>query len=136
MREKRLSKINIIKKNTWLQNTHLDFKTIILFVYCWAFQLTTIEFCERELKISVKTCVDWNNFLREVCAFTLIKNPIKIGGSGMVVEIDESVFSKRKYNVGRARRNQWVFGGICRETKACFLVPVVVVVVRREMLRL
>ena len=29
-----------------------------------------------------------------------------------------------KYHRGRYIEGQWIFGGICRETKACFLVPV------------
>ena len=29
-----------------------------------------------------------------------------------------------KYHRGRYVEGKWVFGGICRETKACFLVPV------------
>ena len=39
------------------------------------------------------------------------------------MEIDESKFGKMKYNCSRIVEGQWVFGGICRETKACFLVP-------------
>jgi len=42
----------------------------------------------------------------------------------MTVEIDESKFGKTKYNRGRYIEGQWVFGGIYRQTKACFLVPV------------
>ena len=42
----------------------------------------------------------------------------------MIVEIDESKFGKMKFNRGRCIEGQWVFGGICRQTKACFLVPV------------
>ena len=42
----------------------------------------------------------------------------------MTVEIDESKFGKLKFNRGRRIEGQWVFGGICRQTKAYFLVPV------------
>ena len=48
----------------------------------------------------------------------------QIGGPGKTVEIDESKFGKMKYYRGRYVEGQWVFGGICRQTKACFLVPV------------
>ena len=45
----------------------------------------------------------------------------KIGGPGLTVEIEESKFGKRKYNVGRLIEGQWVFGGICHETPRYFL---------------
>ena len=48
----------------------------------------------------------------------------QIDGPGMTVEIGESTFGKMKFNRGRCIEGQWVFGGICRQTKACFLVPV------------
>ena len=47
-----------------------------------------------------------------------------IGGPGTTVEIDESKFGKMKYHRGRKIEGKWVFGGLCRETKACFLVVV------------
>ncbi|CAF1140742.1 unnamed protein product, partial [Didymodactylos carnosus] len=47
-----------------------------------------------------------------------------IGGVGHIVEIDESSWTKRKYNRGRAIGNQWVFGGTDRDTGECFAVTV------------
>ena len=38
------------------------------------------------------TVVDWNNYLREVCAADLLRNHIAIGGPNTTVEIDESLF--------------------------------------------
>jgi transposase-like protein len=96
-----------------------------MFIYHWAHEQTTINFSMHELGIgSETTIVDWNNYLREVCALKLVEEPLCIGGEGLHVEIDESMFVRRKYNVGRAVRQQWVFGGTCRETGECFLYTV------------
>ena len=68
--------------------------------------------------------VDWCNFCREVCATVIETKSEPIGGVGKVLEIDESKFGKRKYHCGRRVDGVWVFGGIERESKRCFLVSV------------
>lgn len=114
-----------LKSGTWLQGSHLDYKTVILFIYAWSREYTSIQFCKHELSIkNDHTVVDWNMYLREVCAQSLLANPIRIRGPNRTVEIDESLMVRRKFNRGRYREQQWVFGGICRETKECFLYAV------------
>lgn len=38
--------------------------------------------------------------------------------------MDKAKFGKRKYNSGLWIEEQWVFGGIQKDTGNCFLVPV------------
>jgi hypothetical protein len=47
----------------------------------------------------------------------------KISGPNKTIEIDDSMFSRRKYNRGRPVKGQWVFGGVERESGRTFLVP-------------
>lgn len=113
-----------LRKDNWLEGSQLPFETIVHFQYWWSYNEISTEFCEREFGMSRHSIVDWANFDREVCADSLLRNPAVIGGPGLTVEIDESQFSRRKNNVGSVFPAQWVFGGICRENRECFLFSV------------
>ena len=58
-----------------------------------------------------------------MCPIVLLRHTEdeKLGGEGRIVEIDESKFGQRKYQRGCAVNGQWVFGGIERDSKRCFL---------------
>ena len=69
-----------VRKGTPLEGSRLSYRQIVLFIYCWSKELTSIKFCECELEIGKRAVIDWNNYLREVCANTLLINPVVIGG--------------------------------------------------------
>jgi hypothetical protein len=46
-----------------------------------------------------------------------------IGGEGVLVEIDESKFGHRKYNVGRVVEGTWIFCGLKKTLLDRFLSP-------------
>lgn len=54
----------------------------------------------------------------------LINKQTQIGGNGIIVEIDEAKFGRRKYNRGRLITGQWLFGGIERRSKKIFVLPI------------
>jgi hypothetical protein len=112
-------------KGTFFEEAGVKYVHLCTFIYGWAYELASLNWCLREADMSDKTVTDWSNFLREVCADDLggLDN-LQIGGPGLTVEIDESMFAKRKSHVGRMLPRQWVFGGICRETGEVFLEKV------------
>ena len=70
--------------------------------------------------ISHTTIIDWYNFSTGVCISILENFSQKIAGPGKIIEIDKSMFGKRKFHRGRRVDGVWVLGGIERETKNCF----------------
>ena len=116
----------IASKGSWFDGIKLTMQQAILILYFWVYKYTQMQL-RHELKIGSKhTSVDWYNFVREVCAKILISESEQIGGIGVTVEIDESMFcGRRKYNRGQIRNQIWVFGAVESHDKSkCFLVPV------------
>ena len=115
-----------IKKGSFFELSHLSKETIIKLTYFWCRNYSN-KLASHETGVSEHTIVDWFQFCRDVCVDLLdselglgIASDI-IGGQGVVVEIDESKFGKRKYNRGKYIEGVWVFGGIERDRKEnCF----------------
>ena len=90
---------------------------------------TTVTSDEDEEDLETKetssnTINKFNEIFRHmICDQMLLDGNNKIGGAGKTVEVDESLFGKRKYNRGSCKgRGKWILGGVCRETKDIFMV--------------
>uniref|UniRef100_A0A5S6QM12 Uncharacterized protein n=1 Tax=Trichuris muris TaxID=70415 RepID=A0A5S6QM12_TRIMR len=113
-----------LRAGTWLEGKNLPVWKTLLFIRAWSDKLTSSSFCKDSLDMNGKATVEWNLLLREAAAEWLFKNRVVVGGPGLTVEVEESLFSKRKYNRGRVLPQAWVVGGVCPETGDCFLARV------------
>lgn len=77
-----------------------------------------------DLSLSSATVVEWGKVCSEVAIGWSLAHSEKLGGPGVVVEIDEAKFGKAKNNRGRIIEWQWVVGGIERNSHKTFFVPV------------
>ena len=74
--------------------------------------------------ISQHSIIQWKFKIRDVFAQYFITYPQTVGGFGHMVEIDECLLVRRKYNVGHQVEQQWVFGGVDLDTNYVLMVPV------------
>ena len=122
----RCTKCNImrsIRRGSWFYNSNLPLFNILILTYFWAKRFGEIH-AEEEIPCSKHTVGDWYNFCREVCVEIVAVERGQTGGPGKIVEIDQSKFGKRKYHRGKHVEEQWVFGGVERDTKQGFLTIV------------
>lgn len=60
-------------------------------IYLWAREYPVTDAAE-EAEISLRVAIDIYQWLREVCSTKLLQSPMILGGPGVVVQIDESLF--------------------------------------------
>jgi hypothetical protein len=70
--EKACKKTKGVRPDTWIHPSTLPFTKIVRFIYCWAHEMTSVKFCERELEIDDNTTIDWSKNL--IKAKTLLRN--------------------------------------------------------------
>jgi transposase-like protein len=66
---------------------------------------------------AAQTVTDNLRLFNALAAMTLPRSACVIGGQDVIVEVDESKLSKRKYNSGHHVEGVWVIGGVERTTE-------------------
>lgn len=113
-----------IRTRSFFSKSRLPCSKIMELAYLWlskvpATSISAITGC------SSKTICAFNAHFRQLVADSLDETDVKIGGSGVIVEVDETKLGKRKYNRGHRVEGVWVVGGIERTMeRKVFLVQV------------
>lgn len=125
-----------VRNQSWFSGSNLSIADILKLTFLWINKCSNDFICN-ELEMSARTVVDWRNFCREVCVLDCVRNGDVLGGEEKVVEIDESVFGKRKFYRGKKVVGKWVFGGVERGRNKCFMevVPRITKLVLLKVLR-
>lgn len=109
-------------RGTFLAGTPLAPYKILSFVNHWLSKRWDYQTVMDCLGISEGTGASWQKYCAEVTEHWLdTQKPI--GGPEVVVDIDETLFGKLKYEKGKTFSQIWVFGGIERTSKKFFVVP-------------
>ena len=108
-----------IRLNSFFERSKLSLCDCMLFIHLWSKKYSE-QLIADEYSFSNKTIVDWSRFCRDLCVHHFESADSVIGGPGIIVEIDETLIVKRKYNRGRVLRAGWLFGGIERRDDGQF----------------
>lgn len=99
-----------IRKNSFFEKSKLPLKTWIHVLYLWSKNTSEVDLCH-QVGISKNTAVDCYSFLREICKIYFDKHPIRLGGPGHIIQIEESCFSpKSKGKHISSKKQIGVFG--------------------------
>ena len=81
-----------VREGSFFAKSKLTLQKWLLLMYFWAREYPVSDAAE-EAEVQEKTAIDIYQWLREVCCTRLITDgPVVLGGPGVVVEIDESLF--------------------------------------------
>jgi IS1 family transposase len=100
-----------IRHGTFLEKMACTARKFLLFLYFWSSE-ASIQQLVVYTGISKKTCIDYSSLFRDIPSWKFSVDDQMLGGVGHIVQIDESLIFKPKYNRGSGlfRTQQWIFG--------------------------
>lgn len=100
-----------IRVNSFFNEFKISLRESLTLIWKWGGEITQKEVM-REVPISPSAIIKIFNLLRTLCCRYFMQNPVILGGSGVLCQIDESLFRhKPKNHRGRAPEHKlWVFG--------------------------
>ena len=110
-----------IRRDSILQNRKTPLLTFLRVLWHNCNTLSISQAAKQE-SLCPKTVRSIYNAIRHCMVEDLLLTPPLIGGPGKIVEVDESLAGKRKYNRGRLVKGKWLLGGVERGSNDCFLV--------------
>ena len=111
---KRCRKKRSIRHGSFFSKSRLDLKQQMLLIHLFSKRYPEWLVLE-DYDFAQHTVVDWMRFCREICVGVIETMTVGcIRGPDIIVEIDESVIVRRKYERGRLLSTQWMFGGVER----------------------
>jgi len=118
------SKSTTLLRGSIFGNSRLSIGKVLKIIYFWANDYSN-TITSHETNISEHTISSIFHQLKNCCYQTINCDEFpKIGGPDDIVEIDETMFSRRKNHCGRILNAQWIFGGISRNNNLIFLEEV------------
>ena len=116
-------KFKNIRAESVLSGQKLTLSTFLMLIFYLSVKSLTSIAISQLTGLSENTISDWRIRVHTKVADWLVANASPLGGPGIIVELDEAKFGKRKYNKGAYREGQWAIGGVDRDTGQCFLLP-------------
>ena len=98
--------------DSYFQNLNLPIRTILHVMFLWAADVP-VRIVPNLLPVDATSVTQWYQYVRAICSHQLIlihEGGYRIGGQGIIVQVDESLLVKRKYHHGRAIPEKWIFG--------------------------
>ncbi|CAH8662250.1 unnamed protein product [Schistosoma haematobium] len=95
------------RTGTFFARSRLSLRQIMIIVANWLIK-TPVTLAAAFADVTETSAVQWYEYCRDICASKMTRLRLSFGGVGCIVEIDETVVRKRKYNRGRGIKEEWV----------------------------